>query len=393
MQSTVPRMTAGMALAAALAALALPVAAQSPSAPASPTAATSPAPVAGLGAVPSGYTWTTLAAPTGAEEVYPRDSSVTADGTWTALAKVPSNDANVLVWHLGPTDTAVEQTEIAKSASTSSKSYIADPYILMRLGDQLLAVGSGKTWSSRDGSAWTPAKNKLKGLALGGSAGDGIRAVVLGTARGKGDMFVLSTSDGKAFTRATIAAPEEGRALLSGVALSPTGIVVVSGKDRDEQDQGYEMTRYLWSSPDGVTFTPATLPFEAKRGNYIRRLVAAPSGFVMVALLEEVGTVIYASPDGQTWTETFASRNVNPDSIVAVPASSGGGLLMIGNGVLYTSPDGVSWTETPTPELEGVGQASTVAALPDGRIVLTIYVFDPTTESSHAAVLVGTPQP
>jgi hypothetical protein len=246
-------------------------------------------------------------------------------------------------------------------------------------------VGSGKAWSSPDGSAWTPTKAKLKGLWLGGrAAGEGTPVVAL--ASGKGRLTVLSTTDGETFTRTAIKAPK-GKGLAFGrVAVSPTGSVVVSASDGD-------VMPYLWSSPDGVTFTPAAFPFDGQQFTEIEALAAAPAGLVMVADLDGA-YASYASTDGQTWTETSTFGTLHPDSIVALPASSGGGLLMIGNGVVYTSPDGLTWTSTPTPELEGTLNTTTAAALPDGRIVLAVDVLDDTAESDHSpAVLVGTPQP
>ena len=368
-----------------------PVAAQSPSPSSAPsTPSSSPVPVASLGAAPSGYTWTRLAPPAGAGDVDVTASSVAADGTWVALAEAQFDDEDSRVWRLGPTDTSVGRTKLPKSGD-------AFPRSLIRLGDQLLVVGSGKTWSSSDGSAWKTAKNKLKGIRLRDSAGDGTRALILASTGGKEDMFVLSTSDGKAFTKTPIEAPVGKRVGPRLVALSPTGTVVVAGADLDQQDQGYEDPGYLWSSPDGVTFTPVTLPSDVKVVDAIMGLATPPSGIAMVASLEDGSTAIYTSPDGQAWTETFTTRNpVVGYSLVTVPASLGGGLLMIGDGFLYSSPDGVTWTETPTPEFEGVQNSfvTTGAVLPDGRIVFHVDVEDDTAEYGHASsVLVGTPQP
>ena len=205
-------------------------------------------------------------------------------------------------------------------------------------------------------------------------------------ASGKGALTVLATSDGDTFTKSTIKAPK-GKGLAFGrIAASPTGSVVVSASDGD-------VMPYLWSSPDGETFTPATFPFDGQQFTEIKALAAAPSGLVMVADLDGA-YASFTSTDGQAWTETSTFGTIHPDSIVALPGSSGGGLLMVGNGVLYTSPDGVTWTSTPTPELEGMLSTTTAAALPDGRIVLAVDVLDDTAKLGHSpAVLVGTPQP
>ncbi len=190
-------------------------------------------------------------------------SDVTADGTWVALTRTPSFTADALVWLLGPADTAVDLVKIPKSNESGLLS-------LSRLGDRLLSVGRGKAWSSADGSTWKPAKVKLKGLfpTLSGSTGD--RVAVLAETMSD-ELVVLTTTDGKTFTKVTIAPPEGGRLRSEQVAISPMGSIAVAGVDGD-------LNPHLWSSADGTTVTEAVLPFDAAPYNSIRALHAVPGG-------------------------------------------------------------------------------------------------------------------
>jgi hypothetical protein len=367
------RSAAVLLSASVLAALASPVAGQSPSpAPASapPSASAVPGPV--LGVTPSAYTWSPIAAPAGAELTRIDGTAVLPDGTWVALASPPDIADDELVWVLPPGAAAVELAKISKSSSSH-------PEALARLGDGLVAVGSGKAFASADGRTWSPVKAKLKGVAPGRAAALGAGSVVIANIPGKKPLGVVRTDDGKAWTKTPLVAPGGEQLYPEFIATSRDGAVVVSATGDGP---------HVWTSLDGTTYTETALAFDPAPYNSVRGLVYGPAGPVLVAGLEDGSRfVIDHAADGTTWTQAYesAGRSIQGRSLVRLADASGGGLLAIGDGMLLTSPDGLAWTATEVPEMAGI-RVDAATALPDGRVVLVVR-----SDESVTSLLVGSP--
>ena len=141
---------------------------------------------------------------------------------------------------------------------------------------------------------------------------------------------------------------------------------------------GKAQSALAWSSSDGTTWEPETLP--GAKGSTAIAAAAGPSGFVAVGGGKSGGR-IWHSPDGATWSDVghgLAPKGAiydvaaTPDGYVAV------GFVNKGKGnkarpipTAWSSMDGMSWTASTLAKVPGAGLD--VAAAPDGTLVATFF--------------------
>jgi hypothetical protein len=143
---------------------------------------------------------------------------------------------------------------------------------------------------------------------------------------------ILTSPDGSNWTSRVSGTTQYLRA----VAASPQSFVVVG-------DPGTTL-----SSSDGIDWTVQIVPQVLSGGPTPLSSVAYGNG-VFVA----VGSLIYSSPDGKTWSVGKFPQGL-PSPVLSV--SYGNGLFVaVGmDAFLYTSPDGTNWSTQFVPNLGGV---------------------------------------
>lgn len=97
----------------------------------------------------------------------------------------------------------------------------------------------------------------------------------------------------------------------------------------------------VWSSSDGITFTPGVVP----ELNWVNALVAGPTGFVVAGGSADGPGGVYHSADGTTWAKSDLPGGAN---IQQLASSETGYLALESRGigsVIWQSPNGAEWTE------------------------------------------------
>lgn len=112
-------------------------------------------------------------------------------------------------------------------------------------------------------------------------------------------------------------------------------------------------TNTVWTSPDGVNWTPRGIPFGASLGGY--GVCWSPDlGLFVITTVGFTAT----SPDGITWTATTAPAGFSSGGVCwAGPLSLFVATGPATVGSAWTSPDGVTWTAQTTP-FDGAGGQS-----------------------------------
>lgn len=183
--------------------------------------------------------------------------------------------------------------------------------------------GDNSGWDNGHGAGnaccWSPALSKF--VAVGGfSSGSPLSAVC------------HTSSDGINWQkRSTASAP--ALSAWYDVAWSPAlSLFVAVGNDRDFCCGGPPWTNTIWTSPDGITWTPRGAP--VSNSTALGAVVWSPALGIFVAS----GNTSLTSPDGITWTQRVTGGGSaccwSPDL----------GLFVEVGGGIRTSPDGVTWT-------------------------------------------------
>jgi photosystem II stability/assembly factor-like uncharacterized protein len=179
------------------------------------------------------------------------------------------------------------------SAVEEAASDIGLIFDLARIGDRLVAVGTG-IWASDDGGlSWTRTVDfaSLAGTLYAVDGRDGL--IVAAGDGGNGDLsappaFAMVSSDGLAWDRVVLN-PDGGA---HAVAIGASGRIVVGG-----HSTGSDMV--VWLSDDaGRSWETVRPPVDC----CLSDLVATPAGFVAAASSSFEGAL--RSPDGRTWTAT-----------------------------------------------------------------------------------------
>lgn len=279
---------------------------------------------------------------------------------------------------------------------------------------RVVAVGStnGGTavWSARDGRAWVRGRfpgsgGWLSGVAVGSQgwlavgrtsgASPGPLALVSAdgatwrgvpfpsgpppSAAAAGTAGYVAVGEGAAWRSSDLKGWK--RAGLDGapadVAATAQGYVAVGGRDKAPA---------IWTSPDGLKWTPAKLPSGTTTGTATGPLseVAARGGTI-VAIGE--GSVPLVSADGgTTWTpRALGAASTSGVSTTAVTTTSKGfvvaGTLGGRDAAVWASPDGTAWHRVAAPGLDGPGDQRLTTMTAMGAELLAVG-----TSTDHRAV-------
>ncbi|MFI0483197.1 hypothetical protein [Actinomadura sp. 9N215] len=261
-----------------------------------------------------------------------------------------------------------------------------------------VAVGStnGGTalWTAPDGRAWTRARFPGTGgwlsdvvhggkgwLAVGRTSGASPGPLALTSQGGltwrkspfpggpppvaatSGPAGYVAVGTGAAWRSADLRAWR--RTLLDGVPADVTATatgkyVVVGGRGKAPA---------VWTSPDGMRWTPARLPSGLATGPLTE---IAAHGDVLVAI-GAGATALVSSDGGTTWAPhglgadvTATAVTVTPDGFVVAASTSKG------DGAVLASADGVTWSRIQVPGLSGPGDQRLTALTAAGSAVLAV---------------------
>ena len=255
----------------------------------------------------------------------------------------------------GPAGTAAGGPSISWEVVDPDPTSEAGPATVIGWGDGYVGIGSGRSWASKDGKAWTSAPSA--GDALEGemvAVGSGL--VAAGTVSNGMQAAAWTSGDGVTWTASTDAdllpAPGYRGTSISGLAAGPGGIAAV-GTEWGENGQ----RPAAWWSTDGVEWVRSTEPLV---GSGARDVAVLGDGFVIVGAanaLANEGTraAFWFSDDGRTWT-TVADDGVRGGKEPQAVVASDTGLVSVGYRfgftelpgamapMTWTSGDGRSWT-------------------------------------------------
>ncbi len=155
------------------------------------------------------------------------------------------------------------------------------------------------------------------------------------------------------------------------VASGPDGIRLLAGtRQREVKGGGFREDHRIWTSPDGVAWTPSTI----KGATALRAVAGGPQGFVALGSGSFAGDRLWHSNDGLRWTPVKLPKGSQGDLNDVVATADGfavGGALSERGNVqrpaVWTSPDGRAWTATRISDLNG--WVDGLATTADGRLV------------------------
>lgn len=115
----------------------------------------------------------------------------------------------------------------------------------------------------------------------------------------------------------------------------------------------------VWLSEDARTWTAADVP-DSPEGTavFMTAALEIPTGYVAVGTLGHpegsgpMGSVLWTSPDGRTWSEPESASGVR-DRLIGVVAASGDTVVVAGNAVWRSTDGGATWSEVVRPAAEG----------------------------------------
>jgi hypothetical protein len=266
----------------------------------------------------NGTSWTTVAAPSGADfarSAFGNGVFVMIPSSTTGSGTTPS--------------TSYYSTDATNWTSTTIPSMVAENvggyfHHVVYGGDKFVAVAqnTNKAAYSFDGITWNLANLPVTGewfrLAYSGS-----QFVVVG-----GQDRVIYSSDGITWTSASSPAPAgtTWTAIAHG-----NGTYLAIGTDSSTFPISYQAIR----STDGINWTLATTPFSS-----FSPVIAYGEGVWVVA--SGSGAVIrYSTNNGTSWTNSSGNPSPNARSIVY----DGSKFILATDQGTLTSPDGITWTQ------------------------------------------------
>ena len=263
------------------------------------------------------------------------------------------------LWLAAGDQNAVDSKVLASSPDGDTWSRVSTPF---DGGKATAAAWSGSLWvltgidsgaltcvaTSPDGSTWTARSCPFAGVG-GGAAPNCVAwngslwvAGGVGVVSSPAAGAVIATSpDGVTWTAQT--SPFDGGfGEVLGLAWNGSLWVAV-GSSADG-------AHAVMTSPDGVTWTEQSNPFD---GGYGAGVAWNGSLFVAVGSVAGVGQTIMTSPDGSTWTLRTSPFDGGFGQCVAWNGSlwvaGGQDAFPTSSTLIATSPDGVTWTRRTTP--------------------------------------------
>lgn len=234
---------------------------------------------------------------------------------------------------------------------------------------RLVAVGYAfpgwlaSAWTSDDGTHWLHHDiGAGEETFLFAVATDGSRYVAVGRAGAAAAAWI--STDGVAWERAPDA-PElhgEPEAHMTSVVRGPDGFVAGGWAGLFTET----VEPRLWTSPDGLAWTPAIQTTPTIAEGRVLSIAAGPSGFLAVGTTgpeaRPTGSATWTSPDGAAWTRIDPALPGEGGLMVsAIPTAAG--FLVVGSdlderrAMAWISADGRGpWTATPEqPSLQNHG--------------------------------------
>lgn len=217
-------------------------------------------------------------------------------------------------------------------------------------GPGLVAVGGVDVWLSPDGYTWNriprdpavfhPITGDLRGVIAGGPG-------LVAFGESAGTSAVWTSPDGYTWTQVPHDEEVFGRSSTHSMIVGGPGLVAV-GVD----ETGWPSTVFpvVWASPDGYTWTrvphdPSVFTEETSMVD----VAAGGSGLVAVGADGRLSAAVWTSPDGFTWARVPHDEEVfgGPYEDMSSVAAFGDGFIAVGSWPwinVWTSPDGFSWT-------------------------------------------------
>jgi hypothetical protein len=255
-----------------------------------------------------------------------------------------------------------------RAASGEDRTPTMCPRFVVSVGDVLFALGQERIWQSNDGISWReldPAS--LRGLwtsrgeeLVDLAAGPG-GMVVIGKVMNTFDSIVAFSADGRTWTRIELPASQSA---IAWDATAFDGGFVIAGRDGQADGGGSPTEPYVhpgvgapaaWFSPDGRTWTQASVEGTAVKGGALTRVVAGASGLFAigndidlqagyVGWSEGVASIVgaWASIDGLTWEKVGLLDSLVPGA--ASLESDGTNIVALRDGAaMWISTDGRLW--------------------------------------------------
>lgn len=266
----------------------------------------------------NGTSWTTVAAPAGADFA----RSAFGNGVFVMIPGFSAGSGTT-------PSTAYYSTDATNWTATSIPAMVPANiggtfHDVVYGGDKFVAVAqnTNKAAYSFDGINWSlanlPATGEWYKIAYSGS-----QFVVVG-----GQDRVIYSSDGINWSSATSPAPAgtTWQALAHG-----NGRYIALGTDTGSFPISYQIIR----STDGINWTPASTPFSSMSP------VLAFGGGVWVAASGSNAVIRYSTDNGTTWINSSG----NPSPTARSIAYDGSKFILATDQGTFTSPTGVTWTQ------------------------------------------------
>ncbi|HEX6450455.1 MAG TPA: hypothetical protein VF060_13455 [Trebonia sp.] len=243
-----------------------------------------------------------------------------------------------------------------------------------------MAVGTGTTFVSPNGSSWLPS------APLPQQPGDTVTTL---TATASGFLAagenVPGGDNGQATPVVWLSANGTSWQRLSGAALPLTALAGRVGGITHTASSGNAVVitatagggSAVWRSADGgKTWAPVTIPAAAGESASIAGLAPLKAGFVAVrGAAGATQAAVYASADGMAWRRT-ATLATASGAALTLGLTSGGpaGAVVTGEAdglvIAFLSPDGVTWTGTDPVNTTGPEQVSGAALTGGGQALI-----------------------